>query len=365
MVEKNDLTEKSWYKNSSIIASIVRRRMAEMGLNQVGLALKLGCTQQYVSKILRGRENLPLETISSLGEALGVDFISSDYSKGKMPQFINNILPSPIISACAAGDRRVYVNMVSTCMFERTGIIVEKNEKEGFGDFDDYPYNVTYIDESGGLQYIDKETTSRIDDKYRFLGFVGDTVKPLSYPDVYKFYQNNGTEYFGIGDLLDGLERFFEIDWDGAPDTVKIRFRVLKDGVAEVIYDGDFFLFERESYNLDTLETADSYKCPMCDGLVYELYEYQTRMKRPLKLDIDFEHRLLPNFSTEEMREELRILKEYREKYLGKIRDYITSELSKMLMEKSEDFKSACKDAEGDGKVLSVDLDGSVSDSDY
>ena len=143
---------------------------------------------------------------------------------------------------------------------------------------------------------------------------------------------------------------------------MKIRFRVVKEGVAEVIYDGDFFLFERVAYNLDTLETNDSDKFPLRDGLVSELYEYQTRMKRPLKLDIDFEYTPLSTDSEEKMQEKLRILEEHREKYLGKIREYITTELSKMLTKESENFKLACKNAEGDGKVLSVEMDGSVTD---
>ena len=363
-----------WVKNSRLIAKIAGTLAKKKGLTQAALADKIGVSQQYVSKILKGQENLSLDTITGLGDALGVNFISSDFKAMMKEQeeveeentnhtkYITNIIASPVISACAAEDRRVYVNMETTCMFERTGIIVEKNEKDGFDSFKYYPYNVTYIDEWGGLQYIDKETTSRIDDKYRFMGFAGDTVKPSSYPDVYKVFQYNGTQYYGIDTLLDVLEKHFKIDWESAPDTVKIRFSVVKDGVAEVIYDGDFFLFERISYNLDTLETDDSNKCPMSDGLVNELYEYQTRMKRPLKLDIDFEHRLLPNFSTEEIQEELTVLEDYRKKYLGKIREYITSELSKILTEETEDFKSACINAKGDGKVLSVGFDGEVSD---
>ena len=363
-----------WVRNSRLIAKIAGTLAKKKGLTQAALADKIGVSQQYVSKILKGQENLSLDTITGLGDALGVNFISSGLkkviydddvagnSKCEVPQNFTNIISSPVIAACSAEDRRVYVNMETTCMFERTGIIVEKNEKEGFDSFKYYPYNVTYIDESGGLQYIDKETTSRIDDKYRFMGFVGDTVKPSSYPDVYKVFQYNGTQYYGIDTLLDVLEKHFKIDWESAPDTVKIRFRVVKDGVAEIIYDGDFYLFERISYNLDTLETDDSDKCPLCDGLVFELYQYQIRMKRPLKLDIDFEHRLIPDFSTEEIQEELRILKEYREKYLGKIREYITSELSKILTEETEEFKSACKAAEGDGRVLAVGFGGGVSD---
>ena len=36
------------------------------------------CTQQYVSKILKGKENLSLETLSKLEDALGISLILDD-----------------------------------------------------------------------------------------------------------------------------------------------------------------------------------------------------------------------------------------------------------------------------------------------
>jgi transcriptional regulator with XRE-family HTH domain len=35
----------------------------------------MNCTQQYVSKILRGRENMSLDTLSKLENALGINLI--------------------------------------------------------------------------------------------------------------------------------------------------------------------------------------------------------------------------------------------------------------------------------------------------
>jgi transcriptional regulator with XRE-family HTH domain len=35
----------------------------------------MNCTQQYVSKILKGKENMSLETLSKLEDALGIDLI--------------------------------------------------------------------------------------------------------------------------------------------------------------------------------------------------------------------------------------------------------------------------------------------------
>lgn len=46
------------------------------GLNQSRLAEMMGISRQQVNKILRGQENLTLETIYKLSKALGVELIS-------------------------------------------------------------------------------------------------------------------------------------------------------------------------------------------------------------------------------------------------------------------------------------------------
>ena len=95
-----------WVRNSRLIAQIAGTLAKKKGLTQAALADKIGVSQQYVSKILKGQENLSLDTITGLGDALGVNFISSDlkkvindddvaeYSEGKMPQCITNIISS-------------------------------------------------------------------------------------------------------------------------------------------------------------------------------------------------------------------------------------------------------------------------------
>ena len=61
-----------WIKYSMQIALKVRSRMKELGLTQAGLAAKVGCTQQYVSLLLKGKENLTLETIAKLESTLDI-----------------------------------------------------------------------------------------------------------------------------------------------------------------------------------------------------------------------------------------------------------------------------------------------------
>lgn len=64
-----------WLRYSAMIALQVRERMSQIGMTQVVLAEKLGCTQQHVSMLLKGKNNLTLETIAKLEEALYFDII--------------------------------------------------------------------------------------------------------------------------------------------------------------------------------------------------------------------------------------------------------------------------------------------------
>ncbi len=50
--------------------------MEELGLTQKALAEKMDCSQQYVSKVLKGTENLSIETISKIENALGLQILA-------------------------------------------------------------------------------------------------------------------------------------------------------------------------------------------------------------------------------------------------------------------------------------------------
>ena len=65
----------SWLRHSQKIAVKVLLQMKQKGLTQKALAEHLDCTQQYVSKILKGRENMSLDTLSKLEDALGISLI--------------------------------------------------------------------------------------------------------------------------------------------------------------------------------------------------------------------------------------------------------------------------------------------------
>lgn len=64
-----------WLLYSAMICLRVKARMEETGMTQVVLAEKLGCTQQHVSMLLKGKNNLTLETIAKFEEALDFDII--------------------------------------------------------------------------------------------------------------------------------------------------------------------------------------------------------------------------------------------------------------------------------------------------
>ena len=75
------LANKSWLRYSQHVAMMMLDKMEEIGLNQRGLAERLGCTQQYVSKILKGRENLSIETICKIEDALELELLPKAVEK--------------------------------------------------------------------------------------------------------------------------------------------------------------------------------------------------------------------------------------------------------------------------------------------
>ena len=71
---------KDWTQYSQGIATIMSKRMVELGLTQRMLAEKMNCTQQYVSNVLKGKKNMTLETICILGVEIinGLNKISNE-----------------------------------------------------------------------------------------------------------------------------------------------------------------------------------------------------------------------------------------------------------------------------------------------
>ena len=69
-----------WLKYARYITLQVLRAMEEQSITQVELAKRMGCTQQYVSNLLKGSSNMTLETIARLENALSIDLIKSTFT---------------------------------------------------------------------------------------------------------------------------------------------------------------------------------------------------------------------------------------------------------------------------------------------
>ena len=87
-----------WLQYSRYITLQVLRAMDEQSVTQVELAKRIGCTQQYVSNLLKGCSNMTLETIARLENALSIDLIKSAFTYvhgygspvSSRPQYLND-----------------------------------------------------------------------------------------------------------------------------------------------------------------------------------------------------------------------------------------------------------------------------------
>ena len=69
------MKNKSWLRYSQRIAMMMLDKMEEMNMSQKQLSEMMGCSQQYISKVLKGQENLSLETISKIEGCLGIQIL--------------------------------------------------------------------------------------------------------------------------------------------------------------------------------------------------------------------------------------------------------------------------------------------------
>lgn len=68
--------DRSWTNRSAKIAvrilREIRRQKSENGMSQKMLAEKMDVSPQYINKLVKGKENLTLETISKIEDVLGI-----------------------------------------------------------------------------------------------------------------------------------------------------------------------------------------------------------------------------------------------------------------------------------------------------
>lgn len=91
---------RKWLKKSQQIAMAVLDYMDKVEMNQKELAEAMNVTPQYISKILKGNQNLSLETISKLEEILDINIL-----------IIQNFNTVPYDSSVAQWERPKFRNL--------------------------------------------------------------------------------------------------------------------------------------------------------------------------------------------------------------------------------------------------------------
>jgi transcriptional regulator with XRE-family HTH domain len=91
-----------WLSVSFDIAVRVLDTLQAKGMTQKELADKMGVSPQFVNKVVKGQENLSLETIAKLSRALGVSLIEVANEK-KAPDFVFGVERSVLIRGILPG----------------------------------------------------------------------------------------------------------------------------------------------------------------------------------------------------------------------------------------------------------------------
>ena len=86
---------KAWLDKSASIAirilSEIRKQKPVNGMNQKRLAEEMGVTPQYINKVVKGKENLTIETICKIERVLGISLM-------EVPAFAScQIYVSPVL----------------------------------------------------------------------------------------------------------------------------------------------------------------------------------------------------------------------------------------------------------------------------
>lgn len=67
---------KTWLDDSFKIAIAILKAIKDQDISQVILADKLGCTKQYVNKLVKGNENFTLENIRKIEKVLKIELMT-------------------------------------------------------------------------------------------------------------------------------------------------------------------------------------------------------------------------------------------------------------------------------------------------
>ena len=87
-LEKNNwrIANRQWLRVSYDIAFNILEKLDDLGWTQKDLAEKMGVSPQYVNKLVRGSENLTLETIVKLQTILDMPILANYFKEQKQEQ---------------------------------------------------------------------------------------------------------------------------------------------------------------------------------------------------------------------------------------------------------------------------------------
>lgn len=90
----------AWLGKSALIAIKILRAISDQGISQKKLAEKMDVSAQYINKIVKGSENLSLETISKLEMYLGIQLIEIvGFSSSVNYEIPESVQPKIIVSS--------------------------------------------------------------------------------------------------------------------------------------------------------------------------------------------------------------------------------------------------------------------------
>lgn len=69
---------RGWLRKAASIALTILENLEMKGMTKADLAEKMSVSRERVNEIVKGRENLTLQTIAALEEALGIVIIDED-----------------------------------------------------------------------------------------------------------------------------------------------------------------------------------------------------------------------------------------------------------------------------------------------
>lgn len=89
---KKRKNNRSWIRKSQMISVAILKELRRKNMSQVQLAEKLDISPQQVNKLVKGKENLTLETIAKIETALDIKLIEISTKQNKIESEYNFII---------------------------------------------------------------------------------------------------------------------------------------------------------------------------------------------------------------------------------------------------------------------------------